>query len=96
MQRTQYFEEKCSVRSHAWYNINKVFFSCNCLEGDVECFSEYMELWIHRMRFEGLRLWLSAMLRIQGEIDVQYKGCFFHKGASMLLQSNEKKHSGII
>ncbi|XP_053542164.1 uncharacterized protein C1orf127 homolog isoform X3 [Ictalurus punctatus] len=35
------------------------------IEGDVECFSEYMELWIHRMRTEGLRLWLSAMLRIQ-------------------------------
>ncbi|XP_026872136.2 uncharacterized protein C1orf127 homolog isoform X2 [Electrophorus electricus] len=35
------------------------------MEGDVGCFSEYMELWIHRMRIEGLRLWLSAMLRIQ-------------------------------
>ncbi|KAG9269728.1 hypothetical protein AMEX_G16790 [Astyanax mexicanus] len=34
-------------------------------EGDVECFSEYMELWIHRMRIEGLRLWLSTILRIQ-------------------------------
>lgn len=37
------------------------------LEGDVECFSEYMELWIHRMRIEGLRPWLSSILRIQGE-----------------------------
>lgn len=75
-----------------------LFFSClcNCLEGDVECFSEYMELWIHRMRTEGLRLWLSAMLRIQGEINVQHKGCFIHTGASMLLQSNVKKHSSII
>ncbi|XP_028849290.1 ciliated left-right organizer protein containing ZP-N domains homolog [Denticeps clupeoides] len=34
-------------------------------EGEVECFSEYMELWIHRMRIEGLRLWLSGILRIQ-------------------------------
>ncbi|XP_051947718.1 uncharacterized protein C1orf127 homolog [Xyrauchen texanus] len=34
-------------------------------EGDVECFSEYMEVWIHRMRIEGLRLWLSGLLRIQ-------------------------------
>lgn len=34
----------------------------------MECFSEYMELWIHRMRIEGLRLWLSGILRIQGEI----------------------------
>lgn len=75
MERKEYIEEKCSVHSHAWYHINIKFsfFSCNCLEGDVECFSEYMELWIHRMRFEGMRLWLSAMLRIQGEIDVLYK-----------------------
>ncbi|XP_064156319.1 uncharacterized protein LOC135235051 [Anguilla rostrata] len=36
----------------------------NIKEGDVECFSEYMELWIHRMRIEGLRLWLSGTLRI--------------------------------
>ncbi|XP_066528465.1 uncharacterized protein C1orf127 homolog [Hoplias malabaricus] len=34
-------------------------------EGDVECFSEYMELWIHRMRIEGLRLWLSSVLKIE-------------------------------
>ncbi|XP_057175835.1 uncharacterized protein C1orf127 homolog [Triplophysa rosa] len=34
-------------------------------ESDVECFSEYMELWIHRMRIEELRLWLSGILRIQ-------------------------------
>ncbi|KAG9332784.1 hypothetical protein JZ751_014883, partial [Albula glossodonta] len=36
----------------------------NLREGDVECFTEYMELWIHRMRIEGLRLWLSGTLRI--------------------------------
>ncbi|XP_067302066.1 uncharacterized protein C1orf127 homolog [Pseudorasbora parva] len=39
--------------------------SASMTEGDVECFSEYMELWIHRMRIEGLRLWLSGILRIQ-------------------------------
>ncbi|XP_026055830.1 uncharacterized protein ciroz isoform X2 [Carassius auratus] len=39
--------------------------SSSMAEGDVECFSEYMELWIHRMRIEGLRLWLSGILRIQ-------------------------------
>ncbi|KAK2885488.1 hypothetical protein Q8A67_016325 [Cirrhinus molitorella] len=39
--------------------------SASMTEGDVECFSEYMELWIHRMRIEGLRLWLSGTLRIQ-------------------------------
>ncbi|KAB5546178.1 hypothetical protein PHYPO_G00069110 [Pangasianodon hypophthalmus] len=53
------------------------------IEGDVECFSEYMELWIHRMRTEGLRLWLSAMLRIQvtlGSLEVlnqQLSACGF-------------------
>lgn len=39
--------------------------SSSMTEGDVECFSEYMELWIHRLRIEGLRLWLSGILRIQ-------------------------------
>ncbi|XP_046896446.1 uncharacterized protein C1orf127 homolog [Hypomesus transpacificus] len=34
-------------------------------EGDLECFSDYMEMWIHRMRIEGLRLWLSGAMRIQ-------------------------------
>ncbi|XP_062316245.1 uncharacterized protein C1orf127 homolog isoform X1 [Osmerus eperlanus] len=34
-------------------------------EGDLECFSDYMEVWIHRMRIEGLRLWLSGAMRIQ-------------------------------
>ncbi|XP_048860946.1 uncharacterized protein C1orf127 homolog isoform X2 [Brienomyrus brachyistius] len=34
------------------------------ITGDVECFSEYMELWVHRMKIEGLRLWLSGALRI--------------------------------
>ncbi|XP_029102921.1 uncharacterized protein ciroz [Scleropages formosus] len=38
--------------------------SAGLTEGDVECFSEYMELWVHRMRIEGLRLWLSGALRI--------------------------------
>ncbi|TSR39594.1 hypothetical protein Baya_11721 [Bagarius yarrelli] len=53
------------------------------IEGDVECFSEYMELWIHRMRTEGLRLWLSAMLRIQvtlGSLEIlnhQLSACGF-------------------
>ncbi|KAK3547823.1 hypothetical protein QTP86_031980 [Hemibagrus guttatus] len=59
------------------------------IEGDVECFSEYMELWIHRMRTEGLRLWLSAMLRIQvnlGSLEIlnhQLSACGFglHKDA---------------
>ncbi|XP_065141646.1 uncharacterized protein ciroz [Paramisgurnus dabryanus] len=37
-------------------------------DSDVECFSEYMELWIHRIRIEELRLWLSGILRIQGAL----------------------------
>ncbi|XP_037397375.1 uncharacterized protein C1orf127 homolog [Pygocentrus nattereri] len=52
-------------------------------EGDVECFSEYMELWIHRMKIEGLRLWLSTILRIQvtlmslGSLNHQLSACGF-------------------
>ncbi|XP_063063700.1 uncharacterized protein C1orf127 homolog isoform X1 [Engraulis encrasicolus] len=34
-------------------------------EGDVQCFSEYMELWIHKARIDGLKLWLSGLMRIQ-------------------------------
>ncbi|XP_076874592.1 ciliated left-right organizer protein containing ZP-N domains homolog [Brachyhypopomus gauderio] len=49
------------VRTQDWIDSS----SASTMEGDVECFSEYMELWVHRMRIEGLRLWLSAMLRIQ-------------------------------
>ncbi|KAL4645906.1 hypothetical protein GN956_G9088 [Arapaima gigas] len=33
-------------------------------DGHVECFTDYMELWVHRTRIEGLRLWLSGVLRI--------------------------------
>lgn len=35
-------------------------------EGDVACFSEYMEMWIHSARSEGLGIWLSGALQIQG------------------------------
>ncbi|XP_035807352.2 uncharacterized protein C1orf127 homolog [Amphiprion ocellaris] len=34
-------------------------------EEDVTCFSEYMELWIHSARIEGLGVWLSGALQIQ-------------------------------
>lgn len=44
-------------------------------EGDVECFSEYMELWVHRMKIEGLRLWLSGALRIPGEDYITVTSC---------------------
>ncbi|XP_076132931.1 ciliated left-right organizer protein containing ZP-N domains homolog [Alosa pseudoharengus] len=50
-----------SVENRDWIADSPVTVS----EGDVECFSEYMELWIHRARIEGLRLWLSGMMRIQ-------------------------------
>ncbi|KAM9429461.1 uncharacterized protein ciroz [Salvelinus alpinus] len=53
-------------------------------EGDVECFSEYMEVWVHRMRMEGLRLWLSGALRIQvislaflDQLNLQLSACGF-------------------
>ncbi|KAL3064089.1 hypothetical protein OYC64_000392 [Pagothenia borchgrevinki] len=35
-------------------------------EGDVSCFSDYMEMWIHNARIEGLGLWLSGALKIRG------------------------------
>lgn len=35
-------------------------------EGDMACFSEYMEIWIHSARLEGLQVWLSGALQVQG------------------------------
>lgn len=35
-------------------------------EGDVSCFSDYMEMRIHNVRIEGLGLWLSGALKIRG------------------------------
>ncbi|KAM4609937.1 uncharacterized protein ciroz [Polymixia lowei] len=52
-------------------------------EGDVECFSEYMEVWIHRARIEGLRLWLSQALHGQvnlaslEHLNLQLSACGF-------------------
>ncbi|CAB1446145.1 unnamed protein product [Pleuronectes platessa] len=38
-------------------------------EGDVACYSEYMEMWIHGARIEGLAAWLSGTLRIQVNLE---------------------------
>ncbi|XP_078144210.1 ciliated left-right organizer protein containing ZP-N domains homolog [Centroberyx gerrardi] len=52
-------------------------------EGDVSCFSEYMEMWIHSVRIEGLGLWLSGALRIQANLasldhlNLQLSACGF-------------------
>ncbi|XP_037335498.2 uncharacterized protein C1orf127 homolog [Pungitius pungitius] len=52
-------------------------------EGDVECFSEYMEMWIHSRRIEGLGLWLSGALKIQvnlaslDHLNLQLSACGF-------------------
>ncbi|XP_075950914.1 ciliated left-right organizer protein containing ZP-N domains homolog isoform X2 [Anarhichas minor] len=52
-------------------------------EGDVECFSEYMEMWIHSVRIEGLGLWLSGALQIQvnlaslDHLNLQLSACGF-------------------
>ncbi|XP_073327059.1 uncharacterized protein ciroz [Pagrus major] len=37
-------------------------------EGDVACFTEYMEMWIHSARIEGLGIWLSGALQIQANL----------------------------
>ncbi|XP_056240980.1 uncharacterized protein C1orf127 homolog [Seriola aureovittata] len=57
-------------------------------EGDVTCFSEYMEVWIHSARIEGLAVWLSRALQVQVNIasldhlNLQLSACGFslHKG----------------
>nr|XP_043893249.1 uncharacterized protein C1orf127 homolog isoform X1 [Solea senegalensis] len=52
-------------------------------EGDVACFSEYMDMWIHRARIDGLGLWLSGALRIQvnlaslDQLNLQLSACGF-------------------
>lgn len=58
-----------------------LFHNCNCQfcfyavfekifsvfsDGDVACFSEYMEVWIHRVRIDGFGDWLSGALQIRG------------------------------
>ncbi|KAF1390626.1 hypothetical protein PFLUV_G00059970 [Perca fluviatilis] len=58
-------------------------------EGDVACFSEYMEMWIHSARIEGLGLWLSGALQTQvnlaslDHLNLQLSDCGFalHKEA---------------
>ncbi|XP_029291570.1 ciliated left-right organizer protein containing ZP-N domains homolog isoform X2 [Cottoperca gobio] len=52
-------------------------------EGDVVCFSDYMEMWIHSVRIEGLGLWLSGALNIQvnmaslDHLNLQLSACAF-------------------
>ncbi|XP_040916250.1 uncharacterized protein C1orf127 homolog [Toxotes jaculatrix] len=52
-------------------------------EGDVACFSEYMEMWIHSARIEGLGVWLSGALRMQinlaslDRLNLQLSACGF-------------------
>ncbi|XP_045912924.1 uncharacterized protein C1orf127 homolog [Micropterus dolomieu] len=52
-------------------------------EGDAACFSEYMEMWIHRARIEGLGVWMSGALQIQADLasldylNLQLSACGF-------------------
>lgn len=46
---------------------------CIFLQGDVTCFSEYMELWIHSARREELGAWLSETLQIKGDLQQTHK-----------------------
>ncbi|XP_044068053.1 uncharacterized protein C1orf127 homolog isoform X2 [Siniperca chuatsi] len=50
-----------SIQKREWIDIP----AAKLTEGDVACFSEYMEIWIHSARIEGLGVWLSGALRIQ-------------------------------
>uniref|UniRef100_A0A3Q0R1V4 Si:ch211-129o18.4 n=1 Tax=Amphilophus citrinellus TaxID=61819 RepID=A0A3Q0R1V4_AMPCI len=50
--------------------------------GDVVCFSEYMEMWIHSTRIEELSVWLSGALNIQSlasldHLNLQLSACGF-------------------
>ncbi|XP_029912366.1 ciliated left-right organizer protein containing ZP-N domains homolog [Myripristis murdjan] len=52
-------------------------------DGDVACFSEYMEVWIHRVRIDGFRDWLSGALQIRvnleslDHLNLHLSGCGF-------------------
>ncbi|XP_026188653.1 ciliated left-right organizer protein containing ZP-N domains homolog isoform X2 [Mastacembelus armatus] len=52
-------------------------------EGDVTCFSEYMEMWIHSTMIEGLAFWLSGALQIKvnpaslDHLNLQLSACGF-------------------
>nr|XP_040050226.1 uncharacterized protein C1orf127 homolog [Gasterosteus aculeatus aculeatus] len=66
-----------SIQSTEWNRTARL------TEGDVECFSEYMEMWIHSGRIGGLGLWLSAALKIQvhlaslDHLNLQLSACGF-------------------
>ncbi|XP_059189293.1 uncharacterized protein C1orf127 homolog isoform X2 [Centropristis striata] len=68
-----------SIQKREWIDSPKATLT----EGDVACFSEYMEIWIHSARIEGLRLWLSGALKIQvnlaslDHLNLQLSACGF-------------------
>uniref|UniRef100_A0A8C4IL23 Si:ch211-129o18.4 n=1 Tax=Dicentrarchus labrax TaxID=13489 RepID=A0A8C4IL23_DICLA len=68
-----------SVQKREWIGTQ----AAKVTEGDVACFSEYMEMWIHSARIEGLGVWLSGALRIQvnlaslDHLNLQLSACGF-------------------
>ncbi|XP_044206821.1 uncharacterized protein C1orf127 homolog [Thunnus albacares] len=75
----QCFITVLSIQKREWVDIS----TAKLTEGDVACFSEYMEIWIHRARIEGLGVWLSGALRIQvnfaslDHLNLQLSACRF-------------------
>ncbi|XP_030279101.1 ciliated left-right organizer protein containing ZP-N domains homolog [Sparus aurata] len=53
-----------SIQKREWTDTHTAKLS----EGDVTCFTEYMEMWIHSARIEGLGIWLSGALQIQANL----------------------------
>lgn len=53
--------------SYMQVSLQKIYISPFLSEEDVECFTEYMELWLQQRRTEGLSEWISRALRIPGK-----------------------------
>ncbi|CAK6951274.1 uncharacterized protein C1orf127 homolog [Scomber scombrus] len=68
-----------SIQKREWVDIP----TAKLTEGDVTCFSEYMEMWIHSARIEGLGVWLCGALQIQvnlaslDHLNLQLSACGF-------------------
>ncbi|XP_076597810.1 ciliated left-right organizer protein containing ZP-N domains homolog [Chaetodon auriga] len=68
-----------SIQKREWIDTP----SAKLTEGDVSCFSENMEMWIHSARIEGLGVWLSGALRMRvnlaslDHLNLQLSACGF-------------------
>ncbi|KAI4823273.1 hypothetical protein KUCAC02_011868 [Chaenocephalus aceratus] len=66
-----------SIQKREWIDAS----TARLTEGDVSCFSDYMEMRIHNVRIEGLGLWLSGALTIRvnlaslDQLNLQLSSC---------------------